>query len=194
MATNLQAPTPGVEDIPIDCKVNSTVKNNWNCCQLQVYCAKIDEVDDQVRRKTFDDRPEDYDELRDDGNGAARNFRTAWNRAAANGTIASQDQDAVKKMFYADCAYDEARGNSFQMTSAMGEPDHVHEIQAGGNATNVRNLRWLNPSVNKSVKSVTGTVAGSYDRSKSQSVSANCCPAEATHCAPPKTSSSPVLP
>lgn len=194
MATNVQGPTPGVEVIAIDCKVNSTVKKDWNCCQLEAYCAKIDEVDDQVRRKTFDERPENYEELREDGNDAATGFRTAWNRAAANGTIAAQDQGAVKKMFYADCAYDEAKNNNFRMTSAMGEPDHVHEIQAGGNATNVRNLRWLNPSVNKSVASVTTTVSSSYDTSKNQSVSANCCPAEATHCAPPKTSSSPVVP
>ena len=194
MATNAQAPTPGIEPIVIDCKVNTTVKKDWNCCQLAVYCAKIDEVDDQVRRKKFDERPENYDRLRTAGNGAANDFRRDWNRAAAAGVFAQHDQDAVKKMFYADCAYEEARANNFHMTSAMGEPDHVHEIQAGGNATNVRNLRWLNPSANKSVQSVTGTVAGQYDTSKSQSVEANCCPAEATHCAPPKTPSSPVVP
>jgi hypothetical protein len=194
MALNVQAPTPATQTIEIDCKVNSTVKKNWNCCQLQQYCGKVDEVDDQVRRKSFGDSPENYAEVRDDGNAAAATFRAGWNRAARNGTIAGQDQEAVKKMFYADCAYERARANNFVMTGEMGEPDHIHEIQAGGSATNLANLRWLDPSANKSVQSVTGTVAQEYDPSKNQCVQANCCPAEATHCAPPKTPDSNVVP
>lgn len=194
MATNAQGPTPGVETIEIDCKVNTSVKKDWNCCQLAAYCGKVDEVDDQVRRKSLDSRPENYDDLRDQGNDAARDFRAGWNRAAGLGVIQAQDQEVVRKMFYADCAYEQALANDFQMTSAMGEPDHIHEIQGGGHPTNLLNLRWLDPSANKSVQGVTKTVSASYDPSKDQCVSANCCPAEATHCAPPKTSSSPVVP
>lgn len=194
MADNLQGPTPGVEVIEIDCKVNSTVKKDWNCCQLQQYCAKIDEVDDQVQRKTFDDRPPNYEDLREDGNGAAANYRAAWNRAAAKNVFAGHDEEAIKTHFYADCAHKKAKDNNYHMTAEMGEPDHVHEIQAGGSATNVRNLRWLDPSVNKSVQSVSTTVGKSYDPFKKQSVSANCCPAEQTHCAPPKNSDSKVVP
>lgn len=194
MATNMQTGTPGEEVIDIDCKVNSTEKANWNCCQLQQYCAKIDEVSDQVQRKTFDPEPEYYSDMRRQGNSATKWYRRLWNQAAASGVIQAADQDAVRKQFYADCQYEQARANNFHMTAAMGSPDHVQEIQAAGSATNVRNLRWLNGSVNTSVKSVTGTVGRSYDPFKKQKVTANCCPAERTHCAPPKTSASPVVP
>ncbi|MFT3717335.1 hypothetical protein [Pseudorhodoferax sp.] len=193
MATNAQGPTPGTEVIVVECNVNSTKKKDWDCCQLEQYCAKIDEVDDQVQRKTFEERPDNYDERRDEGNDAAKKYRRCWNQAAAAGVFAAHDEEAIKKQYYADCAHAKAKSNNYTMTAEMGEPDHIHEIQAGGDPTNVRNLRWLDPSVNKSVQNITATVGKSYDASKKQSVSADCCPAEATYCAPPKTSDSKII-
>lgn len=182
------------EVIVIECNVNSTAKSSWSCCQLQQYCAKIEEVDEQVQRKTFDPEPDNYDQMRRVGNSATVWYRRLWNQAAASGILAAADQNAVRKQFYADCQYEEARANNFHMTAQMGSPDHIQEIQAAGSPANVRNLRWLNGSVNTSVKSVTSTVAKSYDSAKSQSVAADCCPAEATYCGPPKTPASPVIP
>jgi len=194
MSTEGQGPTPGTEQITIDCNVQGTAKKDWNCCHLLQYCAKIDEVDDQVRRKSFEEKPEDYAYRRRKGNAAAKAFKRGWNRAARAGTIAAADQEAVKKMFYHDCAYEQAKANDFEIGSEF-EPDHVQEIQAGGSAGNItmQNLRWLADTTNGSVQSVTGTVAKSYDPSKSQSVKANCCPAENTFCKG-KTPSQSVLP
>lgn len=194
MAINAQAPTPAVQVIAIQCKVTTTVKKDWNCCQLEAYCAKVDEIDQQVKERVLQEKDDEYAYFRRRGNSAAANFRTQWNRIAATGFFATQDQDAVRTRFYAECAYQEAVNNNYCMTAEMGSPDHIQEIQACGSATNVLNLRWLNPSVNTSSQKVTGSVWKEYDSSKEQTVSADCCPHTATFCAPPKTSSSAVLP
>lgn len=183
----MHAPVPGDEacedEIVIECKVENSVKKNWDCCQLSQYCAKIEEVDDQVRRKKFEKPTENYEDLRDAGNDAAKNFRDGWNKAAREGVIASFPKEARTPFFFDDCAHDKAESNGFEIEAGDMSPDHVHEIQSGGSATNYSNLRWLDGSVNKSVQSATGTAAKKYDEKKSQCVSADCCPAESTFCA-----------
>ena len=192
MSIEGQAPTPAEEPIEIECNVETSAKKNWSCCDLLQYCAKCDELDDQVRRKNFGERPENYDDVRADGNDAAATYRAGWNAAAANGTIAAADQGAVQNMFYHECAYQQAQANDFEIGPEM-QPDHVVEIQAGGSATNLGNLKWLSTSVNRSVQSVSGKIGREYDSSKDQTVEVDCCPAEQGYCNG-KTPSQPVLP
>jgi hypothetical protein len=177
MSFEAQNPLGGTM-LVVECDVESSAKQNWTCCQLMEFCAKVDEIDEKARRGELEPLEEGaYDDLRADGNEAAALFRDGWNTAASNGTIANFDQQAVRGMFYADCAYDQAQANNFQIGPEM-QPDHIHEIQAGGGASNLSNLRWLSTTVNRSI----GSTNRSVKPGRHTAVSADCCPAESGYC------------
>jgi hypothetical protein len=188
MAYETQNPLGGTM-LVIECEVETSAKKDWTCCHLTEYCGKVDELDEKAKRGQLEEiDADDYDDLRSEGNDAAAEFRDGWNAAAARGVIARFRQDAVRKMFYADCAYAASRANGFQIGAEM-QPDHIHEIQCGGGASNFANLRWLSTTVNRSI----GSTGRSLKPGVHTSVSADCCPAESGYCAG-KTPDQGVLP
>jgi hypothetical protein len=167
MAKTAQKPTSGDEPPNIECKVETSAKAGWDCCQLKQFCAKVTELNNLAKESKLKDirGTQKYADNRRLGDIAAADFRKQWN------SNPRRKQNPTKSKFYHDCAVKKGKiGPEF-------EPDHVHEIQRGGPPSDFANLRWLDESVNTSIQ---GHVAGlPYNPSY---VKADCCPAGASYC------------
>jgi hypothetical protein len=172
-------PAPAVCEI--QCNVTTSAKQNWDCCDLKQFCAKLDSINESAARGKTTTDPAKIQE-RNSRRGEAL-FRQRWNEAP----LAWQP---IQHKFYHPCAFQKARANDFQMNGQDWNPDHVHDIQFGGNPTDFKNLKWLSSSVNKSL----GQTLTPYNPDiHSGGVSADCCPAEDNYCPPGKDDSANIL-
>jgi hypothetical protein len=124
--------------------VQTTAKQDWDCCDLKQYCAKIEatnQLSRQGKMTTDPSRVQDRNSARGE-----KLFRDRWNEAP----LAWQP---IQHKFYHPCAFHRASQTDFQMNGSDWNPDHVHDIQFGGSPTNFKNLKWLSSSVNKSIGS-----------------------------------------
>jgi|HubBroStandDraft_1064217.scaffolds.fasta_scaffold20149_4 hypothetical protein len=168
---NMEPPTPPDPVCDIKCNVNKSAKKDWDCCDLKQYCAKIDSVNELQQRGKLTTDPSKL-ESRNASRGEGL-FRKKWNEAP----LAWQP---YQHKFYHPCAAKKASENDYQMNSEDWNPDHVHDIQLGGAATNFKNLKWLSQTVNMSI----GPSMSAFDPNvHTGGISADCCPAEETHCA-----------
>jgi len=162
------AVTPEPAVCEIECKIDTSAKQNWDCCDLKQFCAKLDAVNDSAKRGKNDPSAA---QARNAARGE-RLFRQRWNEAP-------YAWQPIQHKFYHPCAFKRASESDFQMGSDW-QPDHVHEIQLGGAPTDFKNLKWISSSVNSSL----GATLSAYDPQQHPGgVAADCCPAEDTHCA-----------
>lgn len=171
MEGEVQAPNvaipPAVHEV--ECNVQSSAKQSWNCCQLKQFCAKLDSVTQQTKRGKA---------TRDPGVVQARNRAQGEGRFRAMWNAGPQSWQPIHHKFYHPCAADQAAQNDYQIGNEF-QPDHVHELQLGGAPTDFKNLKWIDTSVNRSL----GSTLSGYDPEQTPGgVQADCCPAEATHC------------
>jgi len=204
MAIVAQKPTgAGVQYI--ECDVEGSAKAGWNCCQLEQFCNKLMELNEQAGEGDLGSvrgQP-NYDDLRGEGNDAAEEYRDVWNQLADDGTLNAIDDQAphlMRDKFFADCAYEQSRATvrpppapqdtNFHVGPEM-QPDHEHELQFGGDTAmgDLMNLRWLDTSVNRSLGS---TLRGHDPATYPGGINADCCPADETYCAG-KTPDDPVV-
>jgi hypothetical protein len=164
----------------IECDVEGSAKAGWNCCQMKQFCAKLDAVTDTTRSGKATTNPTAL-EARNRNQGEGR-FRAAWNAGPYT-------WQPLHHKFYHRCAFEQAAANDFQIGSEF-QPDHIHELQLGGRATDFKNLKWIDTSVNRSLGS---TLSGFDPATCPGGVSADCCPAEERNCAG-KADTDPVLP
>ncbi len=161
-------------DVPpvqnVECKVSTSAKADWDCCQMKQFCAKIDAVNAVVKRgKATRNAAQVQARNRSQGEGR---FRAQWNA----GPYAWQP---IQHKFYHPCAAAKAAQNDYQIGSDF-QPDHVHELQLGGHPTNFKNLKWIDTSVNQSL----GSTLSAFDPAATPGgIEADCCPAEEKNCA-----------
>jgi hypothetical protein len=165
MAKEQQQPTGGAVH-EIKCELNKGAKPAWGCCDLQQFCAKLDEINKLAAKGRLD---ESAAQARNAREGEGR-FRREWNQAPW--THAPHPSRA----FYHDCAYARALANDLQVGNEV-QPDHVHELQLGGPATHQTNFKWISTSVNRSLGP---HLSGYHPETHPGGVSADCCPAEET--------------
>lgn len=164
----------------LECDVQGSAKAGWNCCQLKQFCAKLDAVNEQTRRGRATTDPAAI-QARNRAQGEGR-FRAMWNEGPYS-------WQPIHHKFYHPCAFDQAAQNDFQIGPEF-QPDHVQELQLGGAATDFKNLKWIDTSVNRSL----GATLPTYDPAATPGgIVADCCPAEETFCED-KEDTDPVLP
>ncbi len=165
--------------LEVECEVDKSAKKDWDCCNLKEFCAKLDAVNDQARRGKLTTDPTRL-QARNASRGEGR-FRRQWNEAP-------YAWQPLQHKFYHPCAAKKAAQNDYRIGREF-QPDHVHELQLGGAATNFKNLKWISRSVNASL----GPTLTRFDPAvHTGGVVADCCPAEETHCAG-KADSDPVV-
>lgn len=165
----------------IECKVTTSAKKNWDCCDLKQFCAKLDSINQLSERGKLTTDPAKIQD-RNAARGEAL-FRQRWNEAP----LAWQP---IQHKFYHPCAFKKAAETDFQMNGQDWNPDHVHDLQFGGAPTDFKNFKWLSSSVNKSL----GQTLTPYSPDQHPGgVSADCCPAEETHCPPDKSDTASIL-
>ena len=164
----------------IECDIPGTAKAAWDCCDLKQFCAKLDAINDAAKRGKLTTDPSVIQE-RNAARGE-RLFRQRWNEAP-------YAWQPIQHKFYHPCAFDRASQTDFQMSGQDWNPDHIHDLQFGGHPTDFKNFKWLSSSVNKSLGP---SLSGYSPDTHPGGVSADCCPAEETHCAD-KADTDPVL-
>lgn len=169
MQGTVQAPSMVVPpDVhPVECKVETSAKKDWDCCQMKQFCAKIDSINKLAKRgKLQTSNLQARNAARGEGL-----FRQKWNEAP-------YAWQPIHHKFYHPCAKDKAAANDYHIGPEF-QPDHVHELQFGGGATDFKNLKWIDTSVNRSLGS---TLAGYDPNTHPGGISADCCPAEEKQC------------
>jgi hypothetical protein len=148
--------------------------NGYSACDKKQICKKCEELNNQRQAGQHQRRsPADQDAARAQGDAAASAIRSQQESCAARlgpGWTEIVDQ---KEMFYDDCALKEWRqgGRDPGMRTPMFDPDHIHEIQIGGNPIDPNNFKWMSSHANRWV----GRKMQDYDPAVHTGVQANCC-------------------
>jgi uncharacterized Zn-binding protein involved in type VI secretion len=178
----VQAPGPvgGANPLDIKCKgaPHTPGSKKLDPCQIEEICNKCDDINDQaaagkLKRRT----PADQAASRARGNSAAASYRTAASNALAGGATPA----SMKPNFTADCQHDKWAGKQppppdpgFREPEML-SPDHVHEIQVGGDPVSPSNLRWMSSKANSWIGGAMKQYQGSESPTPHTGVKPDCC-------------------
>lgn len=165
--------TPG-NPLKIECKNKKRGNGKkWTQCDYKQFCAKIAAVNEQIKngdlKKGYTKRNKTKKEKAKKA--AQAKHRRAWKKAKKDGKLSEKK---MKKQFYDECAYNQAKNEGALDDMSGFEPDHIHEVQLGGPVEGpflwCRN--YVNGSLGSNLKKL--KVTGKKPHTE---VQADCCPA-----------------
>jgi uncharacterized Zn-binding protein involved in type VI secretion len=176
----LQAPgvpvVGGANPLAIKCKdAPHSSPTKFDDCETKEICAKCDDINKQAAANQLKRRsPADQKTARAQGSRAATAYRVAATKALANGT----KPESFKNNFAHECQYDRWKSNGadpgFREPSML-SPDHVHEIQVGGDPVSPANLRWMSSKANSWIGGEMSRFEGSESSHPHTGVKPDCC-------------------
>jgi hypothetical protein len=187
MPGEMQAPgapvIPGPNPLEIKCKdaPHGKASKKLDECQLKEICAKCDDINEQAKNSQLKRRsPEDQEISRGAGNKAARDCRAQALKDLAGGFKVPED---FRNHFTHDCQFakwkagtsDEGGPDKSFRDPTMLSPDHVHEIQVGGDPVSPANLRWMSSEANSWIGTTMKQYRGSESANSHTGVKPDCC-------------------
>ena len=157
----------------IECKDKKRSNgDSWTKCDYEQFCGKLEEVNKQAKagelKKAYT-LPEVKSRLEAAKSMAQAKIRQTWEALP----IQQAPPALVQQQFYSKCAYDEWMDKGADPHMSGWEPDHIHEVQLGGDPMALENFKWCKNYVNGSL----GATLKAYQPEKHTGVSADCCPA-----------------
>jgi hypothetical protein len=166
-----------------DCSEQRDGKDRWDKCQKEEMCRMVEEFNKVKKEDIEIKRPSPGDPDSEEFGDYTKSLDNFEDNFAKLVETEPADEKAIRDQFYSECRYKQwnegnpegkppppvpARSPRPPRSSKSGggfsvNPDHVHDAGLGGSLTDLKNCKWVNSKVNKSLGKSLGHKASSGD-------------------------------